>query len=193
MKANNRLEIKRSIPTRGSVFGHNYNDNSVRDIEYTDMFSSSDIMLYFRTRDYYGNYTDPDLGINSVIPIRVLKPHYGYITACNLDLLIKLDPIDSDITLRIGVGEFSNNTLFIPKTSYTENEKIALWEKLSGSITPITTSNNELKLENLRITSIPDTPRQGFVLVLFFSRAPIQTSNFSIKTFNLITSVTGAV
>lgn len=194
-----------AVPVRGNIWGLNYNDSSERDVMRNKNNGSgnllSDMNDYFPGVFESGGGDTPisaQLGASQICPIRILKPHYGELAECFVDLDITVAAADTGLTLKLGIGRLSAGN-YARVTSYTEAEINAAWRKIRGSDAPLTVSGGKISADLLNL--LPALPEYGssdwrrdvFVLVLYFNRAPVITGTFKFNYLNIHTSVTGVL
>lgn len=190
-----------AVPVRGTIWGVNYNDRSERDIgaidgvpvtlgDYNDFFPG---YLLFN-----GSAVAAQIGARQICPMRILKPHYGEIAECYVDLDLKVASGDSDLTLKLAVGKFASGT-YDRVMAYTDEEINASWRKIRGSDTPLSVSGGKISVDLLSLFEA--LPKYGdanyiedaFVLILAFNKVPTLTGTFKFNYINIHTSVTGAI
>ena len=196
-----------AVPVRGSIWGHVYNDRSENDIEFQEVVAStigdvpkSDFMQYFPTilNDPASAPLPPFSGIVKTVPLRILKPHYGHLAQCYVDLDITVASGDSDLTLKLAVGKFVSGS-YSAETSYTQTEVDDSWRRITGSDTPLSVSGGKISATLLDLlNSLPkygdsNYKEDAFVLILAFNKVPTVTGTFHFNQLNIHTSVTGAL
>jgi hypothetical protein len=109
-----------AVTLRGSIFGHNYQDETEYDLTqgaWTNQASFSDICNLVGINPADGTAITPSPnGFNS---IRILQPHFGELVECYIDFVSVHYPFDSFGTpghngagsndLQFGIGDFTNN------------------------------------------------------------------------------------
>lgn len=194
-----------AVPVRGTIWGLMYNDRSERDVMVIKNNGSG--ALYSDLHDYFPGVFDsgfatsattPQIGASQVCPIRILKPHYGELAECFLDLEFTVAAADSDLTLKLGIGRLSSGN-YDRVSSYTEAEIDVSWLKIRGSTAPLTVSGGKISadlidlLPALPVYGDADYRRDVFVLVLYFNKVPTLTGTHKFNFLNIHTSVTGVL
>ena len=205
MSSTDKSSRSYSVPMRGSIWGVNYNEYSERNLEHqTVVFATigtngNDFKDYFNTYlivggTEYWRYPTSQLQC----PLRILKPHYGELSECFLDLQITVAASDSDLTLKLAVGHFVAGE-YIRTTSYTQSEIDASWRKIRGSDVPLSVVGGKISVDLLNL--LPIIPKYGdadyrqdaFVLVLAFNKPPTQTGTYKFNYLNIHQSSSGVL
>jgi hypothetical protein len=193
---------KYAVPVRGTIWGMNYNDRSERDVGAIDSIplALSDYHDFFPGFDVRNPSTviNPQIGARQVCPIRILKPHYGGLAECYVDLKITVASADSDLTLKLAIGRM-NVADYSRVMNYTDDEINGSWRKIRGSDTPLSVSSGAITVDLADIlNALPeygssDYIDDAFVLILAFNKIPTLTGSFKFNYLNIHTSVTGVV
>lgn len=194
---------KYAVPSRGSIWGMNYNDRSERDIGARDSVvynGGNDFADFFPTYliSNPSSTINPTLGIRKQCPIRILQPHYGEITECYVDININVAAADSDLTLKIAIGRFeagSCNRVM----EYLDDDINSSWLRIRGSNEPLRVNNGVISTSILDL--LPALPKFGnsnymddaFVLILSFNKLPTISGLFKFNFMNIHSSITGAI
>ena len=194
-----------AVPVRGTIWGLNYNDSTERDVMRNKSNGSGNLMSDMN--DYFPGVFETiagdsavgaQIGASKICPIRILKPHYGEMTECFLDLDLTVASGDSDLTLKIGIGRLDSG-LYSRVSTYTEDEINATWRKIRGTDAPLTVSGGKISADLLNLLpALPvygsaDYRRDVFVLVLFFNKVPTITGTFKFNYLNIHTAVAGVL
>ena len=191
---------KYAVPVRGSIWGHNYNDRSERDIGSIEDFGYSDYLDFFPgyLARSPGVIMPPQIGARQQCPIRILMPRYGGITECYVDLNMTVASGDSDLTLKLAIGRMSSST-YDRTMVYTDEEINASWRRIRGTDDPLVVSGGVISADIIDILNAlpeyghPDHMQDAFVLILAFNKVPTLTGSFKFNWLNIHTSVTGVV
>lgn len=124
-----------------------------------------------------------------LVTVRCSTPDRGALTEAHLNLLMGVHAATS---VYIGIGRFNTDTV-TAISSYTNDEIIAMHQKLTGKTTPIASSAGTLFIDGLNI--LPLIPKRGhanfnadgFVLILLFSRSRV-SANDVLRRFNVMCS-----
>lgn len=191
-----------AVPVRGTIWGHNYNDRSERDIGYyihQAPVTYSDYNDYFPGVDYSlagATPINPIVGASQQCPLRILNPHFGGIVECYADLSITVAAADPDLTLKLVVGRFQSSS-YDRVLTYTQAEIDASWLKIRGSNTPLSVSSGAISADLLNLLPAmyeygnAEYREEAFVLILAFNKVPTLTGTFKFNYLNVHTSVTG--
>lgn len=194
-----------AVPVRGSIWGLQYNDTSERDVMRVKANGSGNLLSDLH--DYFpGVYEtgpaessiSPQIGASMICPIRILKPHYGELAECFVDIDLNVAAGDTDLTLKLAIGRLDSG-LYSRVTSYTDTEIDASWLKIRGSTTPLSVSSGKISADLLNLLpALPvygsaDYRRDVFVLLLVFNKVPTLTGTFKFNYLNIHTSVTGVL
>ena len=194
-----------AVPVRGSIWGLNYNDRSERQVMILKNNGSG--LLYSDMHDYFPGVLDsgfmtsattPQIGASQICPIRILKPHYGELAECFVDLDLNVAAADTGLTLKLAIGRLEAGN-YARVNSYTEAEIDDSWRKIRGSTAPLTVSGGKISADLLNLLpALPvygsaDYRRDVFVLLLVFNRVPVLTGTFNFNYLNVHTSVTGVL
>jgi hypothetical protein len=206
-----------AVTLRGSVFGHNYMDETEYDLTqgaFTSSASYSDLC------GLLGISTVDGSSITPVIPgfssIRILQPHFGELVECYIDFVSIHFPFDSFGTpghngagsndLQFGIGDFTNNDFTTPRTSYTAAEITASFQKMTGRTTGyVVAGGGDARITWNRINLLPALYKSGdskfvedgFNLIMMINTgsgaAATQggTDTFKLEFFRITMSVTG--
>jgi len=194
-----------AVPVRGTIWGLNYNDRSERAVMVIKNNGSG--ALYSDLHDYFpGTFdsgfatsaTTPQIGASQICPIRILKPHYGELTECFVDIDLNVAAADTGLTLKLAIGKLDAGA-YSRVTSYTDAEIDASWLQIRGSTAPLTVSGGKISADLLNL--LPALPKYGsadyrrdvFVLLLVFNRVPVITGTFSFNYLNIHTAVAGVL
>jgi len=184
-----------AVPVRGSIFGLNYTDDTERDLSETGSKLNSNP----DSRPLTGAPKNSPI----ILPfpsknnaLRILYPHYGDIAECFADLMMTVAAADSDLTLKLAIGYFTDN-YFTAQTAYSDTYINESWLKIRGTTNPLTVSEGVIAADLLNL--LPAMPKygssdfknDGFVLVVAFNRVPISTGTYKFDYLNIHQSVTG--
>lgn len=214
MGANDRQVRNEYVTVRGGVFGHNYKDDTEYDLTvgaYTPSGGSSDLCQLVGISPTTGLPATPDPA--GYVVIRILQPYYGEVVEAYLDQYLHTFAIDGSIpgmiskfpSTRIFIGDFLNNDFTTPRTSYTQQEAIDGWRKLTGKTAGIgqnvTWQTNIQKLNllpGLYKKGHAKFVEDGFCIVIQYSDGFGEVgaginggSNFSLNFFRVALAITG--
>jgi hypothetical protein len=195
-----------AVTLRGSIFGHNYQDETEYDLTqgaWTNQASFSDICNLVGINPADGTAITPSPnGFNS---IRILQPHFGELVECYIDFVSVHYPFDSFGTpghngagsndLQFGIGDFTNNDFTTPRTIYTAAEITASFQKMTGLTTGYTVSGGgDARTTRSRINLLPALYKggdakfveDGFNLIMMLNKgAGADATNGGTDTFKL--------
>lgn len=146
----------------------------------------------------YSNSSSGDLGTTDagllrssslLVTVRCSTPDRGALTEAHLNLLMG---VNSATNVYIGIGRFDTDGITAIEL-YTNEEILAMHQKLTGTDAPIASSGGNLFIDGINI--LPLIPKRGdtnfnadgFVLVFLFSRTRT-TSNDILRRFNVMCS-----
>lgn len=205
-----------AVTMRANVFGHNYMDETEYDLTkgaYTVSGGYSDLcpLVGIRTTDGAAITPTPQ-AINS---IRIMQPHQGELVECYIDYVQVryvtndgyTEPKGGGNSMSFAIGDFTNNDFTTPRTSYTSQEVMDSWKRISGRSTGITrVPGGEAVTYATRINLLPELIKagnakfveDGFNLLLVFNNgliAPDGTAgtgfDFKLESLRIVQSMTG--
>lgn len=207
-----------AVTMRGSIFGHNYKDETEYDLTYgaySGNGGTSDICNLVGISTANGLPVTPTP--NAINVIRILQPHYGEIVECYIDYVsVRFATAAGGVpgkeggagsgNLKFAIGDFTNNDFNTPRASYSLTEINADWLKISGRTTGLTISGGgDSRITASRLNLLPALKKansglfleDGFNLLMVFNDglyAPLGSDaggNFALEFFRLAISVTG--
>lgn len=219
MGALDRQVRNEAVTLRGSVFGHNYEDETEYDLRagaftfngggYSDLAG----ILGINTSSGAPGTPNPQ-AINS---FRILQPAYGEIVECYIDYVSVRFATAAGGTpgkeggagagnLKFAIGDFTNNNFMTPRTSYSLAEINADWEKIKGTTTGLSVpGGGDSRINASRLNLLPVLKKSGhakfvkdgFNLLMVFNdglAAPLASDaggDFSLEFFRLAIAITG--
>lgn len=182
-----------AVPFRGSIWGCDYGDGTERDLgsglSVATGASNGDVS---ELASNMGGTTLSQL----VYPIRIIQPHYGEVIASFLDINMSFNTLDNGTQCWLAIGDWSNATQFIPRSSYSRTEIVQSWMKMTGAAAPMVVASGSLTPQTINVqpalyknTDMQFIP-EAFVLLLCFDKAP-HAAGFQLNTLNIHMSVQG--
>ena len=195
-----------AVTTRGSVLGHNYTNLSDEDMR-EGANNKQDPYNFSTSTGFVSGLSDifPLTGgqaynqqaLVNILPsplqqniVRILRPHNGEFATCWLDLDILVAAIDSDLTLKIAIGQIGSDGLSSAQTNYSEEYINQSWQKIYGATEPLVVDSNK-HISADRLNLLPALLNYGetgwdqelLVLILQFNKVP--TFNVNNRLYKL--------
>lgn len=185
-----------SVPFRGTIWGHNYSDETDKDIRvgaWTPQGGASDITPltgFVSNPNTSAEFVTAPVPVQ-IVPVRVLQPHFGELSQLYIDLDMAVATTQTGLTLKIAVGSMADAPTFTPVTSYTQAYIDAQHRKVRGSDTPYSVSAGRIKIDRLSILPLIKKSidsgfvEDAFVLLLCFSAVPSTASGYRFQKLNI--------
>lgn len=217
MGALDRQVRNEAVTLRGSIFGHNYKDETEYDLRrgaftsngggYSDL---ADILGVSKTTGAYGDPISKGTYV-----FRVLQPAYGEIVEAYIDLFMVHYPFDEWGTpgkngagsndIKVFIGDFINNDFTTPRTEYTAEEIVTQHELITGSKVGWQVSGGDARTVRTRVNLLPALKKSqhpkfvkdGFLLGFYwnngfgFDVSAGGTDRFTLEALRLSLAITG--